>query len=63
MFQGIYIPDNFIDQYIEKRSMYIRIINERCDNGQIDVKTKSMALKSLDHYMKICSIIWSLAMK
>ena len=26
MLQGIYIPDNFIDQYIEKRSMYIRII-------------------------------------
>ena len=49
MLKGIYIPDNFIDQYIEKKSMYIRIINERCDNGQIDVKTKSLALKSLDH--------------
>ena len=29
--------------------MYIKIINQRCDNGQIDVKTKSMAMKSLEY--------------
>ena len=49
MLQGVYIPDNFIDNYIQKKSMYIKIINERCDNGQIDVKTKSLALQSLDY--------------
>ena len=49
MLQGVYVPDNFIDNYIEKKSEYIRIINARCESGQIDVKTKSMALQSLDH--------------
>lgn len=49
MLQGVYVPDSFIDNYIEKKSMYIKIINQRCDNGQIDVKTKSMAMKSLEY--------------
>ena len=48
MYKGIYIPDDFIDEYIEKKSTYIRYINDNLESGKIDVKTKAVALRSLD---------------
>jgi len=48
MYKGIFIPDDFIDEYIEKKSSYIQYINENLENGKIDVKTKSIAMRSLE---------------
>ena len=48
MYKGIFIPDDFIDEYIEKKSSYIQYINDNLENGKIDVKTKSIAMRSLE---------------
>ena len=48
MYKGIFIPDDFIDEYIEKKSSYIQYINDNLESGKIDVKTKSIAMRSLE---------------
>ena len=48
MYKGIFIPDDFIDEYIEKKSSYIQYINDNLENGKIDIKTKSIAMRSLE---------------